>query len=97
MSTIGAGPVLAAATAPIVDTTSLALPTKAKTDVPALPPGFPTHLEAGLAWTGSDFNKTSEHILVLNDTHHAEIKAALASYKCELPPQPSSLLPVLSR
>ena len=96
MSTIGAGPVLAAATAPVVDMTNLALPTKAKTDVPALPPGFPTHLEAQLAWTGSDFNKTSEHILVLNDTHHAEIKAALASYKCDRPPA-KLLLPVLSR
>jgi hypothetical protein len=83
MSTASAGPVLAAAAA-----VTVTLPVKAKTDVPALPPGFPTHLKADLAWTGSDFTKSSEHVLVLNDTHHAEIKAALESYKgmCAISP-----------
>jgi hypothetical protein len=81
MSTIGAGPVLAAATAPAVGTSSLALHAKANTDVPTLPAGFPAHLSHELAWAGSDFSKTSKHILVLNDVDHAEIKAALDSYK----------------
>ena len=78
MSTVAAGPVLAAATAP-----NLVLPAKTKTDVPALPPGFPARLNDKLAWTGSDFSKTSEHILVLNPVHHGEIRAALESYKCK--------------
>jgi hypothetical protein len=90
MSTIGAGPVLAAATAPAVGTSSLALHAKAITDVPTLPAGFPAHLSHELAWAGSDFSKTSKHILVLNDVDHAEIKAALDSYKCTcFPPQPA--------
>lgn len=94
MSTITAGPVFATATVP-----NVVLPAKAKTEVPALPPNFPAHLDAELAWTGSDFDNTSEHVLVLSDTHHAEIKAALKSYKCEcfFSPLQQLAFPALSR
>jgi hypothetical protein len=90
MSTVATGPVLAATAAPVLGTASLALHAKASADVVKLeasgnltnlPTGFPAHLPGELAWTGSDFSKSSEHILVLDDVHHAEIKAALESYK----------------
>ncbi|KAK4153400.1 hypothetical protein C8A00DRAFT_15390 [Chaetomidium leptoderma] len=81
MSTTGAGPVLAAAPAPVVGTPILASHGKVTADFPSLPTGFPTHLSAELAWAGSDFSKASDHILVLSNIHHAEIKAALESYK----------------
>ncbi|EAQ93631.1 hypothetical protein CHGG_01866 [Chaetomium globosum CBS 148.51] len=81
MSIASAGPVLAAATAPVVGTPNLALHAKTNADVPTLPAGFPAHLPDKLAWTGSDFNKTSDHILNLSGTHLAEIRAALGSYK----------------
>jgi hypothetical protein len=69
-----------------VGTASLALHAKANADVPTLPAGFPAHLPDELAWTGSDFSKSSEHILLLDDVHHAEIKAALQSYKGKFSP-----------
>ncbi|KAH6853402.1 hypothetical protein B0I37DRAFT_5506 [Chaetomium sp. MPI-CAGE-AT-0009] len=81
MSTVSAGPVLAAAAASVVCTPNLALHAKTNADVPTLPAGFPTHLPDKLAWTGSDFSKTPNHILNLSGTHHAEIRAALESYK----------------
>ncbi|KAK3309553.1 uncharacterized protein B0T15DRAFT_6238 [Chaetomium strumarium] len=71
----------AATTAPIIGTASLASPAKASTEVAALPPGFPARLADELAWTGRDFAKSSDHILTLDDVHHAEIKAALESFK----------------
>ncbi|KAL2198948.1 hypothetical protein P885DRAFT_58358 [Corynascus similis CBS 632.67] len=71
------------ATAPVVGTPNLALCAKTNTDAPALPAGFPSHLPHKLAWTGSDFKDSSDHILVLNDVHVAEIKSALESYKCK--------------
>lgn len=81
MSIASAGPVLAAATA-LVGTPNLALHGKTNADVPTLPAGFPAHLPDKLAWAGSDFSKTSDHILTLSGTHHTEIRAALESYKC---------------
>lgn len=83
MSTLGSGPILAAAVPPNVGSSSLASPAKPSADVPALPPGFPARLTAKLAWTGSDFSQTTDHILVLTDTEHAEIRAAVESYKGE--------------
>ncbi|KAJ4290700.1 hypothetical protein N0V88_006448 [Collariella sp. IMI 366227] len=50
-------------------------------DVPALPAGFPSQLFSKLAWSGADFKQTSDYVLVLEDAHHVEIKAALESYK----------------
>lgn len=86
MSPVAAGPILAAAAAPVVSTTDLALRAKPNADVPTLPAGFPAHLSHELAWTGSDFDHSSGHILVLNDIHHSEIATALESYKCQSPP-----------
>lgn len=92
MSTLTAGPVLAAATAPLVGNPGRVLPAKTKTDVPALPPGFPARLGDKLAWAGSDFSKTSEHILVLDPVHLDEIRAALESYKCKRFHRPPDVL-----
>lgn len=78
MLTISARPTVAPAT-----DANLVLPAAAQTDLQALPPSFPTYLDAELAWTGSDFSKTSDYVLVLDSTHHAEIKAAIEGYKCE--------------
>jgi hypothetical protein len=75
------GPVLAAATASAAPASGLSLHAKAKVDVPTLPAGYPAHLQHELAWSGSDFAKTSEHILILDDTYQAEVKAALECYK----------------
>lgn len=77
------GPVLAAATASAAPISGLSLHAKVQADIQTLPAGFPAHLPHDLAWSGSDFTNTSEHILVLDDAHHAEIKAALESYKGE--------------
>jgi hypothetical protein len=82
MSTIAHGPILAAA-ASVLANPGLSLHATAKADVPTLPAGFPARLLDELAWTGSQYSKTSNHIFVLDDTHHAEIKAALESYKCK--------------
>ncbi|KAL2023445.1 hypothetical protein VTK56DRAFT_2441 [Thermocarpiscus australiensis] len=81
MSPVGTGPVLAAAITPIGGSPSLAPAANANADVPAFPPGFPAQLTSDLAWTGSDFAETTDHILVLNDTELAEIRAAVESYK----------------
>jgi hypothetical protein len=80
MSATGAGPVLAAAIAPIVGNPNLA---HVATDVPALPPSFPAQLKAEMAWTGSDFSRKSDHILVLNDAEQVEVRAAVESFKCK--------------
>ncbi|KAK4097516.1 Clavaminate synthase-like protein [Parathielavia hyrcaniae] len=81
MSPVAAGPVLAAAAVPVVGALSLALRTKANADALALPAGLPAHLPDKLAWNGSDLNQTSEHILKIDDTDHAEIRAASEYYK----------------
>jgi hypothetical protein len=83
MSAAGAGPVLAPAITPIAGVRSLALAANASADVPVLPPGFPAQLTGPMTWTGSDLVTTSDYILVLNDTWHAEIKAAVEHYKCK--------------
>ena len=84
MSAVGAGPILAAAIAPIAGkSTDLAHAVNASADVTDLPPGFPAELKSELAWTGADFDNTTEHILILTDAHKAEIKAAVEAYKCE--------------
>ncbi|GAB1310079.1 Taurine hydroxylase-like protein SAT17 [Madurella fahalii] len=75
------GPVLAASIPPIASSSSLSLAANAGADVPDLPPDFPAQLTAGMAWTGSDFTKTSDHILILNDVWRAEINAAVEHYK----------------
>jgi hypothetical protein len=84
MSTITHGPVLAAV-ASILANPNLSLHATAKAGVPTLPAGFPTRLPDELAWTGSQYSKTSDHIFDLDDVHHAEIKGALESYKCKPP------------
>ncbi|KAH6634060.1 hypothetical protein B0J18DRAFT_415162 [Chaetomium sp. MPI-SDFR-AT-0129] len=81
MSPVAAGPILAATATPVVSAPDLALRAKPGADVPTLPAGFPVHLSHELAWTGSDFDHSSDHILVLNDTHHSEIATALENYK----------------
>lgn len=79
------GPVLAAAIAPIVGSSSLALASNSGAEVPGLPPGFPTRLTGEMAWTGPDFSRTSDYILVLNDAWRAEVNAAVEYYKCKFP------------
>lgn len=98
MSTAGDGPVLAAAIAPVAGSPGLALTAKANADFPALPPGFPAQLASEMAWTGSDFANTADYILVLDDTDHAELRAAVKSYKstCSLA-RPHPALPDVVR
>ncbi|KAK0734450.1 hypothetical protein B0T26DRAFT_737126 [Lasiosphaeria miniovina] len=78
MSAVGAGPVLAAAIAPIAGGPSAA---KSNADVPALPAGFPAKLNAKFAWTGSDFPTASDWALVLVPNDVAEINEAVRFYK----------------
>jgi hypothetical protein len=90
MSTIAHGPVLAASA---LANPNLSLHATAKAGVPTLPAGFPARLPDELAWTGSQYSRTSDHIFVLDDVHHAELKAALESYKCKHPPPPPNTQP----
>lgn len=91
MSASGTGPVMAAAIAPIIDSTSRVLAAQANAEAPALPAGFPAQLRAKLAWSGSDFPDASDYTLELDDVDKLDIIAAVKHFKCG-PPTISLLL-----
>jgi hypothetical protein len=52
----------------------------------SLPPGFPERLESELVWDGNDLAGKYNWNYVLNDADVAEIKQALAHFKCQCHP-----------
>jgi hypothetical protein len=81
MPAANSGPVVAIT--PITGVSSNGLAVQAKAEAPSLPPGFPSELEAKMAWTGSSFQDPSEYTLVLDDTEKVELRAAVEHYKCK--------------
>lgn len=82
MSSVISGPVLAAAIAPIVGNNGFPFAAATNAEAPALPSGFPSELRSKLAWTGADFADEHKYILCLTETDLAEVKQAIAEYKC---------------
>lgn len=54
---------------------------------PRLPDGFPKILNSELAWTGNNFQKSSEYIQSLSEQDVLELESALQYFKCKLSPQ----------
>ncbi|VBB71650.1 Putative protein of unknown function [Podospora comata] len=75
MSALVSGPISRAAVAPITDVNTNLVA------APALPSGFPSHLDSELAWTPASLAVAADFILRLNEDDITEVNAAVAHFK----------------